>query len=171
MSTSFPGSFPWFGGGKRPWDRGWPYVLIFPMVDLVFDWFQVRHAMLLDHSTFFCRSVEWWFWRVYTEESRLFTKHHFILFFLSFQKLNNASVMCRPLARFPLVSAKQRNLRDAKSISLHRTNLLYGDVLWLSWFFSWRKLDSSSTMLPYIIWNHPLHLTHSKLMLTPSRAK
>ena len=111
---------------------------------------------------FFCRSVGWWFWRVLIRESRLFTKHHFILFFLCFQQLNNALVMCRALARFPLFLAKQRNLKDRKSISFYWKkqmsffvpgNLLYGDFFRLCWFFSWRNLASFPTMLRYIKWN------------------
>lgn len=114
------------------------------------------------------RFVRQWFWftqhlsfgvlgeyKEYKGITTLYQAPFYLIFFFVFYNLTTPQ-LCVP----HLFSAKQINLKDAKSISLHKTKLmcvlvpdilLNGDILWLCWFFSWRNLDSFTTMLPCIL--------------------
>ena len=83
----------------------------------------------------------------------------FYFFSFVFNNLTTPQLSVTHLQDSPYSQQSKRNLKDGKSISLHRTkqmsvlvpgNLLYGDVLWLCWFFFWRNLSSFTTMLPYM---------------------
>jgi len=73
------------------------------------------------------------------KESPLFTQHHFILFFFFvFNNLTTPQLGVTHLQDAPYSQQSKRNLKDRKSISLHRTkqmlvlvpgNLLDDDVL------------------------------------------